>query len=234
MGQYIVETVRRTLLEFVHILVGFLPRLLAMLIIIAVGWVIAWLLKIVLRRVLALIKFNQLFQTTNFTTVLAKASLPPPDELLSRLTFWGIGIAFIFLGATALGVVALEQLIAKFFLFLPQFFVGLIVFFLGLLVANFFGRATLLAAVNANHPSPRLLSNVVQFLILILAVTMALDQMGVGYHVVLIAFSISFGAIMVGFAIAFGLGGRDVARRILERRFPEGKQEEEEDEISPL
>ncbi len=233
MGEYIVGTVRHTLLEFMHILVGFLPRMLAMLIIIAVGWVIALLLKFVLRRALALVKFNQLFQSTNLSTVLTKASLPPPDELLSRLTFWGIGIAFIFLGATALGVVALQELIAKFFLFLPQFFVGLIVFFLGLVVANFFGRATLLAAVNANHPSPRLLSNIVQFLILIMAVTMALDQMGVGYHVVLIAFSISFGAIMVGLAIAFGLGGREVARRILERRFPEDKKEEE-DEISPL
>ena len=233
MGQYIVDTVRHTLLEFLHIMIGFLPRLLAMLIIIAVGWFIALLLKFVLRRTLALIKFNQLFQATNLSTVLAKASLPPPDELLSRLTFWGIGIAFIFLGATALGIVALQELIAKFFLFLPQFFVGLIVFFVGLIVANFFGRATLLAAVNANHPSPRLLSNIVQFLIVIMAVTMALDQMGVGYHVVLIAFSISFGAIMVGLAIAFGLGGRDVARRILERRFPED-QKEEEDEISPL
>src|SRR5689334_12336571 len=108
MGQYIVDTVRRTLLEFVHILVAFLPRVLAMLIIIAVGWIIALLLKIFLRRMLALVKFNQLFQSTNLTTVLAKASLPPPDELLSRLTFWGVGIAFIFLGATALGVVALQ------------------------------------------------------------------------------------------------------------------------------
>jgi hypothetical protein len=233
MGQYIVETVRRTLAEFLHIVMGFLPRLLAMLIIIAVGWLIALLLKIILRRVLALVKFNQLFQSTNLPPVLKKASLPPPDELLSRLTFWGVGIAFIFLGATALGVLALQELIAKFFLFLPQFFVGLIVLFLGLVVANFFGRATLLAAVNANHPSPRLLSNIVQFLILIMAVTMALDQMGVGYHVILIAFSISFGAVMFGLAIAFGFGGRDVARRILERRFPEGK-EEEEDEISPL
>jgi Conserved TM helix len=233
MGQYIVETVRHTLSEFLHIVMGFLPRLLAMLIIIVVGWLIALLLKIVLRRFLTLVKFNQLFQSTNLPPVLTKASLPPPDELLSRLTFWGVGIAFIFLGATALGVVALQELIAKFFLFLPQFFVGLIVFFLGLVIANFFGRATLLAAVNANHPSPRLLSNIVQFLILIMAVTMALDQMGVGYHVILIAFSISFGAIMFGLAIAFGFGGREVARRILERRFPEGK-EEEEDEISPL
>ena|ERR1051326_9079011 len=106
MGQYVVDTVRRTLAEFLHIVMGFLPRLLAMLIIIAVGWLIALLLKLILRRALALVKFNQLFQDTNLPPVLKKSSLPPPDELLSRLTFWGVGIAFIFLGATALGVVA--------------------------------------------------------------------------------------------------------------------------------
>jgi len=233
MGRYIVDTVFHTLSEFLHVLMGFLPRMLAMMIIVGVGWIIALVLKIVLRRVLAWVKFNQLFRGRNLTPILAKASLPPPDELVSRFTFWGVGIAFIFLGATTLGVVPLQELIDKFFLFLPQFFVGVLVFFLGLLVANFFGRATLLAAVNANHPSPRLLSNGVQFLIVILAVTMALDQMGVGLHVVLIAFTIAFGAIMLGLAIAFGLGGQEVARRMLERRFP-ATTKEEEDEISPL
>jgi hypothetical protein len=51
--------------------------------------------------------------------------------------------------------------------------------------------------------------------------------------VVLITFSIAFGAVMLGFAIAFGLGGRDVARRFLERQFTEESQPEK-DEISHL
>ncbi len=233
MGHYIAEALSRTLEDFFHVLMGLLPRLLAMLVIIAVGWFIALVLKVILRRVLALIKFNRLFQNSSLPRVLAKAALPPPDELLSRLAFWVVGVAFVLLGLDALAIVALQDELSKFFVLVPQIFVALLVFFVGLLVANFFGRAALLAAVNANHPSPRLLSNAVQFLILILAVTMALDQVGVGHRVVLIAFSIAFGAIMLGLAIAFGLGGRDVARRILERRFPE-KSKEEDDEISPL
>ena len=41
---------------------------------------------------------------------------------------------------------------------------------------------------------------------------------------------------MMGLAIAFGLGGRNVARRILERRFPEAKRrdEDKDDESSHL
>ena len=88
MGRYIVDTVFHTLSEFLHVLMGFLPRMLAMMIIVGVGWVIALVLKIVLRRVLAWVKFNQLFRGRNLTPILAKASLPPPDELVSRFTFW--------------------------------------------------------------------------------------------------------------------------------------------------
>ena len=50
----------------------------------------------------------------------------------------------------------------------------------------------------------------------------------------LIAFGIVFGALMLGLAIAFGIGGRDLAQRFLEKRFVREKKEENEDELSPL
>jgi lauroyl/myristoyl acyltransferase len=67
----------------------------------------------------------------------------------------------------------------------------------------------------------------------ILAVTMALDQLSLARTVVLTAFAIAFGAIMLALAIAFGMGGREVARRALERRFPEASPAEK-DEMSHL
>jgi len=50
---------------------------------------------------------------------------------------------------------------------------------------------------------------------------------------VLIAFSIVFGALMLGLAIAFGLGGRDLAKSVLERHFA-GQENGNDDEPSPL
>jgi small-conductance mechanosensitive channel len=102
-----------------------------------------------------------------------------------------------------------------------------------LAVANFAWRATLLTAVNARMTSPRLLSNVVRFLILILAVAMALEQIAVAQTVVLTAFAIAFGAVMIGLAIAFGIGGGGIARRFLEQQFPE-RPPSDADRISHL
>jgi hypothetical protein len=39
---------------------------------------------------------------------------------------------------------------------------------------------------------------------------------------------------MLGLAIAFGMGGRDLARQFLERRFLKEKEDQKHDELSPL
>jgi hypothetical protein len=233
MGDKILNTLARTSDKVTDRVMQFLPQLVVMVIIILVGLLIAWVLQVVVRRLLGLVKLGKISETSGVTAMLSKAALPSPVELLSRLVFWVVWLAFILLGVEALGVQALQLQIARLLMFLPQIFVALLILFVGLLAANFFSRATLLAAANANYPSPRLLANVVRLLIAILAVTMAFEQLGLGQHAVLIAFAIAFGAVMFGLAIAFGLGGRDVARQILEKQFSE-KKEEEEDEVSPL
>ena len=71
------------------------------------------------------------------------------------------------------------------------------------------------------EPYAWLVAGAVRFLIMVLSVAMALEQVAVARTVVLTAFAIAFGAIMLGLAIAFGIGGGGIARRILEQQFPE-------------
>ena len=214
-----------------------LPRLLAATIIVLVGWVISRIVEAVLRRLLVLARFNRLFERKGLNRALSSAALPSAAEMIARIVFWLVWISFILLGVQALGVVALQREVSDFVSLLPQFILALLIIFFGFLTANFLSRAALLAAVNANSPSPRLVSSFVRFLVLLLVVTMGLERIGLGRGVVLVAFSVSFGAIMLGLAIAFGLGGRHVARRILQRRFAADngeRKEEKDDEASHL
>ena len=227
MAERILNTLTQTVDKVADRIMEFLPQVLVMLIVILIGLVVAWLLRVLVRRVLGLVKLGALSETTGVTEMLAKAALPSPVDLISRLVFWVVWLAFLLLGVEALGVAALQEQISRLLSFLPQIFVALLILFVGLLAANFFSRAILLAAANANYPSPRLLAGVVRLLIAVLAITMAFEQLGLGQHAILIAFSISFGAIMLGLALAFGLGGRDVARKILEREFSKEKKDED-------
>jgi hypothetical protein len=208
--------------------------MIVMLIIAFVGWVIAYLFKVLVRSILRLTKFSRLSENSGATQLLKQAALPSSTELLSRFVFWVAWVGFILLGVSVLGIVGLEEYISRFFLFLPRLFVSLVILFFGLLAASFFSRAVLLAAVNANLRSSGLLSIAIRIIISIFALSMVFEVLGVAEQTALIAFGIVFGAVMFGLAIAFGLGGKDLAREFLERKLATGKREEKEDELSPL
>jgi hypothetical protein len=212
----------------------YLPRTIVMLIIAFVGWVIAYLFKVLVRSILRWTQFSKLSENSGATQLLKQAALPSSTELLSRFVFWVAWVGFILLGVSVLGIGGLEEYISRFFLFLPRLFVSLVILFLGLLAASFFSRAVLLAAVNANFRSSRLLSVSIRVIISIFALSMVFEVLGVAEQTMQIAFAIAFGSVMLGLAIAFGLGGRDLAREFLERRLLTTKREEKEDELSPL
>jgi uncharacterized protein YneF (UPF0154 family) len=189
--------------------------------IVVAGWLIAAVLRVLTRWTLRWLRFDVLSERIGLAALLKAADLPAASVLAGSVVFWLVWLGFLLSGVDVLGLTALQGLVAGFGQFIPRLLVALAILVAGFVVGNFVWRATLLAAVNAQVPSPRLLSNAVRFLILILAVAMALEQIAVARTVVLTAFAIAFGAVMLGLALAFGIGGGSIARRFLERQFPD-------------
>ncbi|MGD0989028.1 MAG: hypothetical protein ABR874_14535 [Candidatus Sulfotelmatobacter sp.] len=212
----------------------YLPRLIVMLILAFVGWAIAYAARMILRSILRFIHFDRLSENAGASQLLAKAALPPASEVVSRFVFWIMLLGVILLGVNVLGILGLQEQVGKFFFFLPRLFVALFIVFVGLLAATFFARAALLAAVNANIPSPKVISLAVRSIIIVFVLSIAFEELGIAEQTMLVAFGIAFGALMLGLAIAFGIGGRELAQSFLERRFVRAKKEENEDELSPL
>lgn len=238
MWQNFINELARTMDEMVRSFGRFLPRFLEMLVIVVVGWIIAWILRALVRSALKLTRFDKLSEHTGATPLFRGAALPSPTEMLSRFVFWIAWLGFILVGINALGIVGLEEHVSSFFGFLPRLFAGLFILFFGLLAASFFSRAVLLSGVNADMPSPRLVSWAVRTMIILFVVSMAFEELGIGSRTVIAAFTLTFGALMLGFALAFGLGGQELARKYLEKRFgresPEHGAHEHEDELSAL
>jgi hypothetical protein len=237
MWQNFIAELARTMDEILRSFARFLPRFLEMLAIVVVGWIIAIVLKTVLRSVLKITRFDKLSEHTGATQLLRGVALPSLTELVSRFVFWVAWLGFILLGISVLGVVGLEQHVSSFFGFLPRLFAALFILFFGLLAASFFSRAALLSGVNADLPSPRLISWTVRTVIILFVISMAFEELGVGSRTMIVAFALIFGSLMLGLALAFGLGGRDLARKYLERRFARdaaAESKEREDELSPL
>jgi len=236
MWENFVRELARTMDEILRSFARFLPRFLEMLVIVFVGWLIAYILKVLLRSLLKITRFDKLSEHTGATQLLRGVALPSLTELVSRFVFWVAWLGFILLGISVLGVVGVEEHVASFFGFLPRLFAALFILFFGLLAASFFSRTVLLSGVNADLPSPRLISWAVRTMAILFVISMAFEELGVGSKTMIVAFALTFGALMLGLGLAFGLGGKDLAKKYLERRFARDQDErrEREDELSPL
>src|ERR1700690_2959786 len=145
MWKMIVSELTQAMQELAKGFAHILPRIIVVVIMALVGWVVAYLAKVILRSILRLIKFDKLSENAGASQLLTKAALPSATEILSRFVFWVAWLGFILLGVSVLGVFGLQEQIARFFLFLPRLFVAIFIMFVGLLAASFFSRAVLLA-----------------------------------------------------------------------------------------
>jgi hypothetical protein len=236
MGEVWKLTIADSLNKFLGKVIVFLPNLLAMITILVVGFLIAWIFKKLLFHFLKAIQFDRVSKQWGLADALSKGGVTySPANLLSRFFYWVIVLITLILGIDALEVAATQNLITQFFNYLPHFFAAMIILVIGYLIAVFLGRATLIAAVNAQMESARLLSRLVRWFLIILSLTMALYQLGIAEKVIVAAFSVIFGGIVLALAIAFGWGGRELAKDFLERLYKrEEKGGEEQDHISHI
>src|ERR1700674_432939 len=178
MREMIVSELTQALHDLARGFAHYLPRLIVMLILAFIGWVIAYVVKVILRSILQLIKFDKLSENTGPSQLLSTAALPTATEVVSRFVFWVTWLGFVLPGVSVLGILGLQEQIARFFLFLPRLFVAMFILFIGLLAASFFSRAALLAAVNANVPSPRVLSLAVRSIIIVFVLSIVFEELG--------------------------------------------------------
>lgn len=222
--------------EFWEKIVFLGPRLLELIIIFVAGFLIGWLLKLFVRAVLTAIRFDVLCFRIGFSAALQKASvIRSPTEIVALLTYWVVVFLFILAGLSVLKSAAVDKLIASLFSYLPHFLIGILVFVVGYLLSHFLSRALLIALVNAEVKYARFIAGAVQILIIVLFIAMGIEQLGIARGVVVATFSIFFGGVILALAIAFGLGGKEIAREILEKRLkPPSETKSKPDEISHI
>lgn len=205
---------------------GFFPNFLAMLTIIIIGFIAAWLVKIGLLKLLKAVKFDNWCDRMGFTALLRKADVwIKPTDLLVLAVYWFIIIGFLMVGFSALNIQAIDSLVAEFFLYLPRAFSAVIILLIGYMGAGFLSRAVLIAAVNSGLHYAKLLAEAVRLLLTVLILAMALEQLQVAPSIVVAAFSIIFGGIVIALSISFGVAGIDTAKRMIENGREEKKEQ---------
>ena len=227
----IVEPLKEVFRQFM----AFLPNLLAMLAILIAGIIVARLARLFLVRFLKAVNFDAWADRMGITAILRKGDLwAKPSLAVGSIIFWLLIIVALMTGMSALKFTAIDQIVSKFFLYLPRVFSAVVILAVGYIIAGFISRAVLITAVNSGYHYARLLAEAVRLLLTILILAMVLEELKVAPGIVLAAFSIVFGGIVFALAIAFGVGGIDAAKRMIEREAAEKPKGDIKDDIEHL
>lgn len=218
--------------RFLEKVLNFLPDLLSSILIFISGILLGLILRTIFLRFFRAIRLDKFSERSGIAEMLKKGGIKEPISLISsRIIGWLTIISFSILSLRSLNIPVIERILENFILYLPNVFVAALILLFGYLLSNFLGRAALIAAVNAGIKLSGLIGKLVKLTVFLLALTMALEQLGIGRGTIVIAFAIIFGGIVLALAIAFGLGGRDIVKEYLEKKI---KGEEKKDEISHL
>ncbi|MEK7268920.1 MAG: hypothetical protein AAB093_05910 [Nitrospirota bacterium] len=196
-----------------------LPNVLAMSIILLVGLVAAWSIGHVVERLLRVIGLDHLANRLGVNAALARGGVKSdPSHLVGRAAYWLVVAFAIMAGLGVLNLKPINQFAQSFLAYLPHLFTAVLILVAGYLLSNFVSQAVLIAAVNAGLPPARLIAACSRWGIQLIAVAMALEQLGIAQNIVVVGFGIAFGGVVLAAAIALGLGAKDLAKEFLERR----------------
>ena len=136
---------------------------------------------------------------------------------MTRVVSWLIILLGFLIGVASFDATLTSQLAHSMFGYLPNVLGALWCSWPGTIIARFLARSVLIGAVNMNLQYARLLAVGVKWLVNVLSVAMALDQLKIGAGIVNLAFGILFGGIVLALALAVGLGSKELVSRSLER-----------------
>jgi Conserved TM helix len=205
-------------------LLGFLPRLVGFLLIMLVGYLVAKALQKVVSLALEKIGTDRALASGPAGSYVERVSPEAsPSNLIGRVVFWFVLLGALSIAITSLGISELNAFLADVFGYLPNVVAAILIFVVAGAVAGWLGRTV--SRLLGDSPTGKLAATALPVLVMAIAVFMILNQLRIATDIVTITYAALIGAVALGMALAFGLGGRDVASRMLEDAYRRGQEE---------
>jgi hypothetical protein len=205
-------------------LIGFLPRLIGFLIILVIGILVAKALQKLVAVGLEKVGADRALRS-GASGEYVQRFLPDvsPSEVIGRVVFWFVFLGALSIAISSLGLAVLNDFVADVFNYLPNVIAAILILVLAVPIAG--GLAKLADRAFGDTPTGKLMTTAAPALVMGIAVFMVLNQLRIATDIVTITYAALMGAVALGAALAFGLGGRDVASRMLEEAYRRGQAE---------
>ena len=206
---------------------NFIPNILAFVVILIIGYIIAKIVKTIVTKALQKVGLDKHLHESDahqyVERVMPGAS---PSSGIGQVVFYLVFAFFLFSAIGALKIPALTTFMNQVLAYLPNIIAAIIIFVVAAAVAGAVAGA--IAKLMGDTPTGKIAATVLPAIVMVIALFMILEQLNIAPQIVEIAFAATMGALALGLALAFGLGGRPVAQRMLEDAYEAGQRNKEQ------
>lgn len=180
--------------------VNSLPGILAAIIVLIVGYFVAFLIGHALKIILERIGLNKWVYKSAFSKAIGPTDM---SAFLGEILKWYIFIVFLQVAADLMSLGSLSVLLNTFVTWLPNVIAAVIIVFIGIALAYY------LEMKIKQHTKMRgtsVTGKIAKLIVLLLTAIIALEQIGINVSILKNTFLIVIASIGLGVAIAIGLG----------------------------
>ncbi len=193
--------------------IDFLPDFFGGLLILAVGVIIASLLKKFLIGILKFLKIDSIIERTKLLT---KDEVRIWEEILAEVIRWTVIVLFLIPTLEAWRLSRATAVLNQLLFYLPNVIVAVIIGFVGLVTANLVSDLVKHSTKSVGAVAANTLAALARATIIFFTILIILNQLGVAQDLIRILFTGIVAMLALAGGLAFGLGGRDLARELLE------------------
>ncbi len=211
------ETISTSFQNAWNTVIVFLPNLLAAILILVIGVLIAAALGRLVKKVLVLMKFDRLMDSLRVNPFLRRFDVHLSTAgILAWLVKWFLIFVVIVAAAEALGLEQITAFINSVLLYIPNVFAAVIILLLGIAAANFVENVIVKSTTTIRSQSATFLGLLAKWAIVIFSFLIALVQLRIAPSLINTVLAGFVFMIALAGGLAFGLGGKEVARELLE------------------
>jgi Mechanosensitive ion channel, conserved TM helix len=217
MSQGIINLFVSPLLDVWHRILAFMPNILAALLFLLLGLVLARFASTIIGKTLGKINLDDYTSRIGINEIFTRIGFGrSPVRVVTFLVYWAILLFFVMLAANSINMASLTNFLEKFISFIPQLVVAIVILFAGLLFGKFIHDVVSNSATANNIKGGRLLAKFVHGAIIFLATLTALQQIKIEIGFILSVINVVLASFGLAFALAVGLGAKDHVSRYLE------------------
>lgn len=198
---------------------GFIPTLFIAVVIFAIGWVLASLVEKLIETLFKTLKVDALLKSAGLEDVVERAGHKlNSGRFVGSLVKWFVIVVFLIASFDVLGLSQVNNFLKDVVLsYLPQVIVAVLVLMVAVVIADAMQRLVVGSAKAAHVRSAHLLGVITKWSIWIFAILTALYHLGIAPALIQTVFMGIVVAVALAVGLSFGLGGKEVAARALEK-----------------